>query len=104
MEIQVHPYDRTRDGKTAADIAAGHMGDTDAIEESNSGMNTADRIGLAAIFSASILILAMFELTDKSAMQVMHAAATVALRSYANLPASKPDRRKHTVATTAERE
>jgi hypothetical protein len=107
MEIQVHPYDRTRDGKTPDDIACGHVGDTDAIEESTSGMNTADRIALAAIFSASILILVMFELTDKSAMQVMHAAATVAMRSYASLPVSKPERRKHskhTVATTAERE
>ena len=103
MEIQVHPYEKTRDGKTPDEIAAGHMGDTDAMEESNSGMTTADRIALAAIFSASILILVMFELTDKAGMQVMHAAATVALRPYASLPVSRPDRRTPTVATTAER-
>lgn len=104
MEIQVQPYDRTRDGKTPDDFAAGHVGDTDAMEDSNSGMGTADRLALAAIFSAAILILVMFELTDKSALQAMHAAATVALRPYASLPVSRPDRRKPTVATTAERE
>jgi hypothetical protein len=103
MEIQVHPYEKTRNEKTPDEIAAGHMGDTDAMEEGNSEMTTADRIALAAIFSASILILVTFELTDKSGMQVMHAAATVAMRSYANLPVSRPDRRTPKVATTAER-
>jgi len=101
MEIQVHSYEKTRDGKTPDEIAPGHRGDT---EESNSEMTTADRIALAAIFSASILILVMFELTDKSGMQVMHAAATVAQRPYVSLPVSRPDRRTPTVATTAERD
>ena len=104
MEIQVHSYEKTSNGKTSDEMAAAHMGDTDAMEEGNSGMTTADRVALAAIFSAAILILVMFELTDKSGMQVMHAAATVALRPYVSLPVSRPDRRTPKVATTAERE
>jgi hypothetical protein len=91
MEIQVHSYEKTSNGKTSDEMAAAHMGDTDAMEEGNSGMTTADRVALAAIFSASILILVMFELTDKSGMQ--DDAAAVALRPYVSLPVSRPDRR-----------
>jgi hypothetical protein len=104
MEIQVHPHGRTPDGKTPDDIAPGHIGDADAMEGSNSGISTADRIALAASFSAAILILVMFELTDRSAMQPMPAAAAAAISPYAGLPVSNPDRRIPTVATTAERE
>jgi hypothetical protein len=45
-------------------------------------LSTVDRIALAAIFSVAILILVTFELTGKSAMQPMPAAATVSMSSY----------------------
>ena len=61
------------------------------------GINTVDRIALAAAFSVAILILALAGLTWKSAKQPMP-AASIAMPSYFGLPVSDPDRRRPNAA------
>jgi hypothetical protein len=104
MESQVHPYGKTPDGKTPDDISPGHIGDACAMEGSDSGSNIADRIALAAAVAAAILILVMFELTDKPAMQPVPAAAAIAISPYVGLHVFKPDRLMPRASATAGRD
>lgn len=85
MEMQMQPL-----GKTPNDVA----------EQSNRRISTVDRIALAATFAVSILILVMFALTIKWAMQPFPTPATVAMSSRVGLPASKPNRRMPTAPAT----
>lgn len=86
MEKQVKPL-----GKTRGDMA----------KESNARLSTVDRIALAAIFVVAILIVVMFGLTTRAAMQQIALAAPVAMSSYIGLPVSELDGRMPTVPTTA---
>ena len=90
-------------GKTPDEMAAEPLGDACALEASSGGATTADRIALAAIFSAAILVLVTFELTDKSAMPPVIAAATVPMSSYLGPAMSNPDSRMPIVTTDTRR-
>ena len=83
---------------TPGDILPRPIVDTRAMKGSVQGINTVDRIALAAAFSVAILILAMAGLTWKSAKQPMPAAASIAMPSYFGLPVSDPDRRRPNAA------
>ena len=67
------------------------------MEGSDEGINTVDRVALAAAFSVAILILATAALTWKSAKQPIPAAASIAMSSYFGLPVSEPDRRRQNI-------
>ena len=92
-EIQV-----LQQATTPGDILPRSIVDTRAMKGSVQGINTVDRIALAAAFSVAILILAMAGLTWKSAKQPMPAAASIAMPSYFGLPVSDPDRRRPNAA------
>jgi len=64
-----------------------------AMHASDRKLSTVDRFALAAMFSVTMLVLAMFKLTVDSPTQPIPAAASAAISSYAALPVSKPDRR-----------
>ena len=96
VEIQVHQRSETPD-----DIARGPLDDTCAMKGSKRGTSIVDRIALVAAFSVAILILVMFELTGKSALELTPATATVSMSSYFGLPVSKPNHRMSTMTTTA---
>jgi hypothetical protein len=57
-----------------------------------------DRIALVAMFSVTMLVLAMFKLTVDPAMQPMPAAASAAMSAYAGLPVSQSERRMPHIA------
>ena len=67
--------------------------DAGAMKGSDKGINIADRIALAAAVSVAMLILVMFALTYKSAMQPMPAAVSIVMSPYAGLHGSALDRR-----------
>ena len=64
-----------------------------AMHASDREISTVDRFALAAMFSVTMLVLAMFKLTVDSPTQPNTAAASAAISSYVALPVSKPDRR-----------
>jgi hypothetical protein len=83
---------------TPGDILPRPIVGTRVMKGSVQGINTVDRIALAAAFSVAILILAMAGLTWKSATQPMPAAASIAMPSYFGLPVSDQDRRRPNAA------
>jgi hypothetical protein len=72
--------------------------DTGAMKGSDKGINIVDRIALAAAVSVAMLIIVMFALTYKSAMQPMPAAVSIVMSPYAGLHVSLPDRRRPNTA------
>ena len=84
--------------KTPRDILPRPTGDTRAMKGSGGGINTVDRIAMAAAFLVAILILAMAGLTCISARQPMPAAALVAMSPYVDPPVFELDRRRPNIA------
>ena len=82
-----------RRGKTRDPIVRRPLAGTCALKGGKGELTTVDRIALAAMFSVTMLVLAMFKLTVESAVPPIPAAASAAMSSYVGLPASKPDRR-----------
>src|SRR5512134_2741748 len=66
---------------------------TCAMKGSRREITAVDRIALAAMFSVTLLVLAMFRLSVESEMQPVPAAASAAMSSYVGLPFSEPDHR-----------
>lgn len=66
------------------------------------GMNTVDRIAVAAAFVVAIFVLVLFDFTETSAMPRTAAAAAVANSVPAAQPASTPGRGLTTVPTSQE--
>ena len=83
---------------TPGDVLPRLIVDTGGMKGSDKGINIVDRIALAAAVSVAMLILVLFALTYKSAMQPMPAAVSIAMSPYAGLPGSALERRRPNAA------
>jgi hypothetical protein len=64
------------------------------MDRSNAGMSVMDRIAIAAVVTAVILILALVELTARSATRPVSATAEVAMATHLELRAVASNRCK----------
>jgi len=73
------------------------------MERSKASLNTMDRIAIAAIIVVALVIVALVEITARVQMQIMPAAAVVALATHVELPMVNVPLRKYSIVTRSGR-